>query len=76
MKKFINKSFKALIVIKKNKKFRLSFKKQNTDFLERNELFVKLNFTTINFKDTLVCKGNPGLVRKYPHVPGIDAAEQ
>ncbi len=74
MKKFINKSFKALIVIKKNKKFRLSFKKQNIDFLERNELFVKLNFTTINFKDTLVCKGNPGLVRKYPHVPGIDAA--
>tara|TARA_Y100000768_G_C23971245_1_gene680695 strand:- start:195 stop:1196 length:1002 start_codon:yes stop_codon:yes gene_type:complete len=74
MRKFINQKFKALFVFKNKKKFNLSFKNFRINSLENNELLIKLSFTTINYKDILVCNGNPGLVRKYPHIPGIDAA--
>ena len=74
MKMFINQKFKALFISKKKKKYSLSFKNLKINSLENNELLIKLNFTTINFKDILVSNGNPGLVRKYPHIPGIDAA--
>lgn len=74
MKIFVNKKTKALFVYKKKKKFNLCFKNLEIDYLEKNEVLIKLSFTSINYKDTLICNGNPGLVRKYPHVPGIDAA--
>ena len=30
--------------------------------------------SSLNYKDALVLAGHPGLVREYPHVPGIDLA--
>ncbi|MEM7694705.1 MAG: MDR family oxidoreductase [Pseudomonadota bacterium] len=35
---------------------------------------VKVTHTTVNYKDGLCLTGNGGLVRTYPHVPGIDFA--
>ena len=35
---------------------------------------IKVHYSSLNYKDILLCSGNLGLVRKYPHVPGIDAA--
>jgi len=33
-----------------------------------------VTYSSINYKDALVLAGSPGLVRTYPHVPGIDLA--
>lgn len=33
---------------------------------------VRVLYSTLNYKDGLVLKGQGGLVRDYPHVPGID----
>jgi putative YhdH/YhfP family quinone oxidoreductase len=33
-----------------------------------------VHYSSINFKDALSATGNPGVTRKFPHTPGIDAA--
>ena len=35
---------------------------------------IDVTHSSINYKDALVLAGAPGLVRTYPHVPGIDLA--
>ena len=45
------------------------------DDLPEAEVLVAVDFTTVNYKDGLCMSPNGGgLVRKYPHVPGIDFA--
>ena len=63
----------------KNKKGNLSnqivknniLKEEN---IEKNYVVIKVEYTNLNYKDFLMFKGNPGLVKKFPHTPGIDAA--
>lgn len=42
--------------------------------LPPGDVTVAVEFSTLNYKDGLVLKGLGGLVRNYPHVPGIDFA--
>jgi acrylyl-CoA reductase (NADPH) len=42
--------------------------------LPEGEVVVAVEYSTLNYKDGLCLTGNGGLVRKYPHVPGIDYA--
>lgn len=44
------------------------------DDLPRGEVLVRVAWTSLNYKDALACQGHPGVVRAFPHVPGIDAA--
>ena len=44
------------------------------DKLPPGEVLVRVAYSSLNFKDSLVASGNPALIRKFPHVPGIDAA--
>ncbi|MBD3649433.1 MAG: YhdH/YhfP family quinone oxidoreductase, partial [Pseudomonadales bacterium] len=47
---------------------------RSTDDLPEGELLVKVQFSSVNYKDALSAKGLPGVTRSYPHTPGIDAA--
>ena len=72
MKTKIIKS-KALFVKKnKNNKYKLEYDNLFFDNIKTNEVIIKTKFASINYKDSLIINGNPGLVRKYPWVPGID----
>lgn len=42
--------------------------------LPSGETIVRVAYSSLNFKDALAAQGHPGVVRKLPHVPGIDAA--
>src|SRR2546423_2093940 len=42
--------------------------------LPAGEVLVRVEFSSLNYKDALAAQGHPGVVRKLPHVPGIDAA--
>ena len=42
--------------------------------LPDGEVTVDVEYSTLNYKDGLILKGLGRLVRKYPHVPGIDFA--
>jgi acrylyl-CoA reductase (NADPH) len=37
-------------------------------------MLVAVEYSTVNYKDGLCLAGKGGLVRTYPHIPGIDFA--
>ena len=47
---------------------------RSTPVLESGNVLIKVQYSAINFKDALSSTGNKGVTRKYPHIPGIDAA--
>jgi acrylyl-CoA reductase (NADPH) len=44
------------------------------DDLPPGEVLIEVAYSSLNYKDALASQGNPGVVRKFPHVPGIDCA--
>lgn len=42
--------------------------------LPAGDVLVDVEFSSLNYKDGLVLKGQGGLVKNYPHIPGIDLA--
>ncbi len=49
------------------------------DSIARSELppgdvTIRVEKSSLNYKDAMAASGHPGIVRKFPHVPGIDAA--
>jgi putative YhdH/YhfP family quinone oxidoreductase len=37
-------------------------------------VLIRVQASSLNYKDAMAAKGHPGIVRHFPHVPGIDAA--
>ncbi|MGP6088797.1 acryloyl-CoA reductase [Antarctobacter jejuensis] len=68
--------FKALIVDKDEESGKTSaaVKEIGLDDLPDAEVTVAIDYSTVNYKDGLCIGPGGGLVRKYPHVPGIDFA--
>lgn len=69
-------SFKALIVDKDAEgKITRAFETLDDSRLPaEGDVTVKVEYSTVNYKDGLCLTGGGGLVRTYPHVPGIDFA--
>ena len=42
--------------------------------LPPGEVLIEVEYSSLNYKDALATMGNPGIVKSFPHVPGIDAA--
>ncbi|MBL7043893.1 MAG: YhdH/YhfP family quinone oxidoreductase [Pirellulaceae bacterium] len=42
--------------------------------LPAGDVLIEVAYSSVNYKDTMAAKGHPGVARKFPHVPGIDAA--
>src|SRR5882757_2193965 len=42
--------------------------------LPPGDVTVAVEYSTLNYKDGMILKGLGRLVRKYPHVPGVDFA--
>jgi putative YhdH/YhfP family quinone oxidoreductase len=66
--------FKALIIEEQNGAFVRNIKTQTISNLQVGEVVVKVNYSSLNFKDALSSSGNKGVTKNYPHTPGIDAA--
>ncbi len=68
--------FKALVVEKDEESGKTSaaVKELGVDDLPEGEVTVAVEYSTVNYKDGLCIGPGGGLVRKYPHVPGIDFA--
>ncbi|MDN3647535.1 oxidoreductase [Reinekea marina] len=68
-------SFKALIVEKsEDKQFSRHIGERTIDELPEGEILIKVQYSSLNYKDALSATGNPGVSRIFPHTPGIDAA--
>lgn len=70
----LKKKFKSFIVSKKNKNFIYKIKNHKINKLEKNELIIKIQYSSLNYKDFLVCTGKYWDARKYPIIPGIDCS--
>ncbi len=68
-------AFKALVMEQEGEEAKGSVKELELSDLPEAEVTVAVEYSTVNYKDGLClsAKGG-GLVRKYPHVPGIDFA--
>ena len=42
--------------------------------LPDGEVLIRVAYSSLNYKDAMVTTGHPGIVREFPHVPGIDLA--
>ncbi len=68
-------SFKALLVEKQeDKSFTRGITERSLDDLPDGTLLIKVEYSSLNYKDALSATGNPGVSRNFPHTPGIDAA--
>ena len=68
-------SFRALVVDKSDDgKTSASIRDLEIDDLPDGNVTVAVDYSTVNYKDGLCIGPGGGLVRTYPHVPGIDFA--
>ena len=67
-------TFKALLVNKTDEKTSASIQNLEIADLPKSEVLVSVEYSTLNYKDGLCLTGQGGLVRNYPHIPGIDFA--
>ncbi|QPH53488.1 acryloyl-CoA reductase [Pontivivens ytuae] len=68
-------SFNALVVRKGDDgKTSAAVEQVELDQLPAGEVVVAVEYSTVNYKDGLCIGPGGGLVRDYPHVPGIDLA--
>ena len=66
--------FRALESAKTENGNQLSIVEKSVDDLPEGDILIKVNFSSLNYKDALSASGAPGVTRNYPHTPGIDAA--
>ncbi|MEP2642344.1 MULTISPECIES: acryloyl-CoA reductase [Roseobacteraceae] len=68
--------FNALVVNKDKEsgKIQAAVEQLNADQLPAGDVTVAVEYSTVNYKDGLCIGPGGGLVRTYPHVPGVDFA--
>ncbi len=67
-------SFFAYQVVRGGEAFQGRIVKLPFSELPPGDVLIKVDYSSLNYKDALSATGNPGVTRKYPHIPGIDAA--
>ena len=70
----MTKTYKALESAKTELGNSLSIVEKSIEDLPKGDLLIKVQYSSLNYKDAMSAKGIPGVTRNYPHTPGIDAA--
>ena len=69
------KTFKAVVITETPENtYTQEIKERSLADLPEGEVLVKVEYSSLNYKDALSMTGNKGVTRNYPHTPGIDAA--
>ncbi len=64
----------ALVLEEADRKVTASVQTLGLDELPAGEVTVAVSHSTLNYKDGMIVSGIGRLVRRYPHVPGVDFA--
>ena len=64
--------FKALVIDNQNEKFTRDIKEIDSSHLKDGNVLIKIDYSSLNYKDALILKDGGKIVRKFPFVPGID----
>jgi acrylyl-CoA reductase (NADPH) len=71
----IPKKFKALLITElPGDKYSGQITERDINELPEGEVLIRVEYSSINFKDALSANGNKGVSRSFPHTPGVDAA--
>ena len=65
-------NFKAIVIDNQNEKFSREIKEIDTSHLKDGNVLIKIDYSSLNYKDALILKDGGKIVRKFPFVPGID----
>ncbi len=67
--------FTCLLVDKdEDGKIRSGITRRPMAALPEEDVLIRVQWSSLNYKDALAATGQPGVAKKLPHVPGIDAA--
>ncbi len=64
--------FKAVVIDNQNEKFSREIKEITSNDLKDGNVLVKVDYSSLNYKDAMILKDGGRIVRKFPFVPGID----
>lgn len=67
-------TFKAVFATQTEGQFAAAIQQVPKDALPPGEVLVRVHFSGLNYKDGLAVTGRPGVIRKFPMIPGIDFA--
>ena len=68
-------SFRCYLVDRDSQgKVAASLARRPIDELPPGDVLIRVAWSSLNYKDALAATGHTGVVRRFPHVPGIDAA--
>ena len=68
----MSEKFKAVVIDNQNEKFTREIKEINKTDLKDGNVLVKIDYSSLNYKDALILNNGGKIVRKFPFVPGID----
>ncbi|GAB5410457.1 MAG: YhdH/YhfP family quinone oxidoreductase [Balneolaceae bacterium] len=66
--------YRALYSEKEGGRHNISVKRVSFKTLPPNDVVIRVQYSSLNYKDALSVKGLNNVTKAYPHVPGIDAA--
>ena len=70
-----NEKFKAMVVESPDKETcHRSIQDKSIDDLPDGDVLIRVEYSSLNYKDALSATGNRGVTQRYPHTPGVDAA--
>jgi acrylyl-CoA reductase (NADPH) len=67
-------TFRGILLRQADGKVAAAVEEIDDSALPPGEVTVRVAYSSLNYKDGLVLQGQGGLVKTYPHVPGIDLA--
>jgi acrylyl-CoA reductase (NADPH) len=68
----MQEKFKAIVIDNQNEKFSHHIKEISSAELQDGNVLIKVDYSSLNYKDALILKDGGRIVRKFPFVPGID----
>ena len=68
----MSQKFKAVVIDNQNEKFTREIQEIDISHLKDGNVLVKIDYSSLNFKDAMILKDGGRIVRKFPFVPGID----
>jgi len=64
--------FKAVVIDNQTEKFTRDIKEIDSSHFKDGNVLIKIDYSSLNYKDALILKDGGKIVRKFPFVPGID----
>ena len=68
----MNEKFKAIVLNQSSDQFSRGIKTLDKSFFKVGDVLVKIDYSSLNYKDALILKNGGKLVKEFPRIPGID----